>query len=182
VKAAPRVFAAADAEGLRIDEQRPGPAPRELRGADRLGENVDPVDDDLAVAEGIAATSAGPARGAGRQPVRASAGRLGGGSVAGSGGDRGERFADLAGGEAVFARARLTLPRLEPGRALDAVAVRLTLAGQHRREAVAPITVRRSAEPALATVRRLAVPAGSHHDRAGVLGEGALGDLHRRRP
>lgn len=133
-----------------------------LLGADQLGEHVDPVGDDLAVAQGVAQARSRFPRPARGLPLRSLASSLGSGPVAGAGGYGDKRLADLAGREAIVARTRLSLPRLQAGRALHAIGMRLALAGENRGEPMTRLAVGRPTQPALTAMRRFAVPAGSH--------------------
>jgi hypothetical protein len=182
VKAAAGVLAGADAEVLAVDQERLGPAAGRLAGAQKLCEDVDPVGDELALAQRIAAALGPRVARAGRDATGTPARRLRGGPIGGAGPHRGERLTDLARREVVLARARLALPRLQAGRALDAEGVRLALARQDRREAMAPIPVRRATQPALPPMRRLPIPARPHHHRARVLDDSTLRNLHAQRP
>jgi hypothetical protein len=89
-------------------------------------------------------------------------------------------MADLARREPVLAGARLALPTLQPGRALDAVVLARRLTRQNLTEAMRRPALRRTAQPALPTMRWLPIPTGTHHAATGMSGIGTSRHLHPR--
>jgi hypothetical protein len=176
VKPTAGVRSAADAEVLAIDQQRLGPPIGQLPGAHQVAPTSTQVGDQLPLVGHLSPTA--PASGL-RHPARLLARELGRHAIARPPRNRRQRLADLPRREPILPRARLTLPRLQPRRALHAIRMRLPLARQDRCEPMLGISVDRSTPPPLTPMRRPAIPTTPHHPRSGVLRDRTLRNLHR---
>ena len=175
MKATAGVGAAVDPEVLAIDRQRVRPPIGQRPGAHELAAHIDPVRDQLPLVRWRATRALANRP---QLPTRLRAGNLRRRSIARSLRDRYQRLTDLTRREPILPRARLTLPRLQPGRALDTERIRLPLTGQDGREPVLQIPIPRPTAPPLPTMRRLPVPPIAHDPRASVLRDRTLGNLH----
>jgi hypothetical protein len=181
VKALAAARAALDSQLGAVDDQHLRPPLGQQPRAQGLGEDIDPVRDQLAVPRGIPALR-GAGQAHGRQPAGVAASGERRVAIGGPARHQRQRVTDLAGGELVTPRARLALPRLYLRRALKTEPARrrlsVLLARQRRREAVRRITVPRLAPPPLAPMRRLPIPATTDYLAAHMRRIRAPRDLH----
>lgn len=182
VEALAAARAALDSQLGAVDDQHLGPLLGHQPRAQRLAEDVDPVRNQLPIARRVAALGPAAEAHGGHALALASSGerRVAVGRPARH---QRQRLADLAGGEKVAPRTGLALPRFDPRRALQTEPMRrrqrVLLARQRRREAMRPITVCWPAQPPLAPVRRLPIPAIANHPATGMSGIDTARNLHR---